>query len=221
MDSSLNANGRANKDSDSQPENEATFRTGPLVNLASLVGSFDCDPVVIFGAVDFKPEDFCDANRRIPYIKASHLFAHCVEATRCEHLGLLLGQMAEPSLLGLAGFLLRTASTVEQALQALVANLDLHDEGGASTLRIGPSHTSLEFALQIPGVAAPQQIYDLAATIMHKVMLGLCGPDWVATEVRLPRREPDDITPYQQHFRAKLLFNSPSCSVVVLIGFAR
>jgi AraC-like DNA-binding protein len=192
---------------------EAAFRVGPLVNLASLVRSFDCDPVAVFRAADFNPEEFADPNKRIPYIKGSKLLAHCVESTRCEHLGLLLGQMAEPSLLGIAGFLLQTAPTVEKALQSLVANLDLHDEGGTSTLNIGPNQTSFGFALQIPDIVATEQIYDLSATIMHKIMCGLCGPNWTPTAIRFARRKPDDITPYQQYFRTTLLFNSPDCSV--------
>jgi AraC-like DNA-binding protein len=213
MDSRFNGHGAGTKGSNARPGSEPTFRVGPLVNLADLVRSFDCDPVTVFGAAGFKPEEFTDPNMRIPYIKGSQLLAHCVETIRCEHLGLLLGQMAEPSLLGLVGFILNTAQTVEEALRSLVANLDLHDEGATCSLNIGPSHTSLEFALQIPGVAATAQIYDLSATIMYKIMLGLCGPNWAPTAIRLGRRKPYDVTPYRQYFGTTLLFDLPNCAV--------
>ncbi len=192
---------------------EATFRVGPLVNLASLVRSLGCDPVLIFKQSGFDPEEFQDSGHRLPYIQSSRLLANCVETTGCEELGLLLGQQAEASHLGLAGFLMRAAPKVEQALRVLVENLDLHDEGGTATLDIGPDYSCFGFALQLPGLSATEQIYDLSAVMLYKIMQALCGADWAATSVKLARREPDDWRPYQRFFRTSLFFNSTECSV--------
>jgi AraC-like DNA-binding protein len=195
------------------PAKEATFRVGPLVNLASLVRSLGCDPVLIFKQSGFDPDEFQDPDHRLPYIQSSRLLANCVEATGCDELGLLLGKQAEASHLGLAGFLMRAAPKVDQALRVLVENLDLHDEGGTATLDIGPDYTCFGFALQLPGVSATAQIYDLSAVMLYKIMQALCSADWVATSVKLARREPDDWRPYQRFFRTSLFFNSTECSV--------
>lgn len=192
---------------------EATFRVGPLVNLASLVSSLGCDPDLIFKQSGFDPEEFQDPDHRLPYLQSSRLLANCVEATGCDELGLLLGQRAETSHLGLAGFLMRAAPKVDQALRVLVENLDLHDEGGSATLDIGPDYTCFGFAIQLPGLSATEQICDLSAVMLYKIMQALCGAEWAATSVKLARREPDDWRPYQRFFRTSLFFNSTECSV--------
>jgi AraC-like DNA-binding protein len=192
---------------------EITFRVGPLVNLASVLLSLGCEPGPIFSEAGFDPEEFQDPDHRIAFVSCSRLLTRCVEATGCDHLGLLVGQRAGPSHLGVAGFLLRAASSVEQALQALVENLDLHDQGGTATLDIGPEFTSLGYTIQMPGVSATDQIYDLAATVMYRIMQTLCGADWVAATVKLERRQPDDMTLYRRFFRSDLYFNTTEFSI--------
>ena len=190
-----------------------TFRVGPLVNLASVVRSLGFDPVPIFRRSGFSLEEFRDPDHWMPYLRASQLLSDCVQATGCDYLGLLIGQHAEPSHLGIPGFLVRAAPRVEQALRALVENIDLHDHAGTVTFSVGPEYSSLSFAIHMPGVSATEQIYDLSASIMVKIMQTLCGPDWVASTVKLVRREPDNWGPYRRFFRTTLFFNSTECTI--------
>jgi AraC-like DNA-binding protein len=192
---------------------EVSFRVGPLVNLVSLLRSLGCDPEPIFRRRGFDPKEFEDSDHWVPYLRSSQLLADCVDATGCEQLGLLLGQRAEPSHLGLAGFLVRAAPKVGQALYALVENMDLHDEGGTVLLDIGPEYTSLGFALHLPAVSASEQICDLSAVMMYKIMKALCGEDWIASTVKLIRQEPEDREPYRRFFRTSLFFNSTECAI--------
>lgn len=192
---------------------EATTRVGPLVNLASLVRSLGCDPEPLFRKFGFDPEEFQDPDSRMPYLPLSRLLAECAQATGCYQLGFLLGQQAEPSHLGLAGFLMRAAPKVDQALRVLVDNLDLHDEAGSVLLDIGPDYTSLGHVIELPGVSATEQIYDLSAVMIYKIMRAFCGADWVAASVKLARREPRDCKPYQRYFRTSLFFNSTESSI--------
>jgi AraC-like DNA-binding protein len=186
---------------------------GPLVNLAPLVRSLGCDPGPVFRQSGFSLEEFEDPDHWMPYLRSSRLLANCVDATGCDQLGLLLGQKASPSHLGMAGFLLRAAPNVGEALKAFVENLDLHDEGGVATLDIGPEFTSLGFALHLPGLSATEQICDLSIVMMYKVMRALCGDDWAASTVRLQRTEPEDWEPYRRYFRSTLFFNSTECAI--------
>lgn len=197
---------------------EATFRVGPLTNLASLLLSLGCDPGPVFSRAGFSLEEFQDPDHTLPYVQASRLLADCVEISGCDHLGLLLGQLAGPSHLGMVGFLMRAAATTEQALLALVENLDLHERGSSITLDIGPEYSSLEFSLQIPGVSAVDQIHDLATVMMYKSMRALCGEDWIASAVRIARREPEDLTPYRRFFRTAVYFDATECAVTFQNG---
>jgi AraC-like DNA-binding protein len=190
---------------------EPTFRLGPLVHLPTTIRSLGHEPRPLFAAAGFDVEDFRDPDHRARYVPVSRLLQRCVDATGCEHLGLLVGQHAGPSYLGLAGFLARCSSTVGRALEVLGQNLDLHEDGSQLLLEQGPRYASLVFTLQVPGLAAVPVIYDLALTMCCQVMRTLCGADWNPATVHLERGAPDDRSPYQDYFRATVYFDSSEC----------
>lgn len=200
-------------DTDSSKQ-DSTFRVGPLVNLSKLLVILGCEPDPIFESAGFRREDFEDTGNRIPYVSASRLLADCVTTTQCDHFGLLLGQMAGPSYLGVAGFLASTASTVGQALQALVDNLDLHDEGGTVALQIEDDYCRLSFSIHQPGVSAIEQIHDMSVVIMCEIMRALCGREWNASQVHLLRKKPRDLAPHIRYFRTAVLFDDQYCGIV-------
>lgn len=196
------------------PTRESTVRVGPLVNIPGVLLELGCDPDPVFERAGFNRGELEDTEHRISYEAGRRLLTECVRTTGCEHFGLLLGQMANPSHLGLAGFLIRTASTVGHALQALVENLDLHDGGATCVLLVEENYCRLSFHIHQPGVSASAQIYDMSATIMFKIMRSLCGSDWKASQVLLMRRKPADSTPYTNFFRTSVIFDSEACAIL-------
>jgi len=173
-----------------------------------------CEPEPILDSLGFKPRQFENPDFELTYIQTSRLIARCVEVTGCEHFGLLMGIRAEPSSLGIAGFMLRTAHDVDTALHALKRHLDLHDQGGSVTLASKDESTSLGYALHLSGVSATDQVFDLSITLTCKIMRGLCGEDWNPTEVLLSRPAPKDTTPYERFFKAPIRFNAIESTVV-------
>ena len=193
---------------------DSTVRVGPLVNIPTLLLKLGCDPEPILENAGFRAGEFEDIEHKISYLKGSRLLADCVAATGCDQFGLMLGQMAGPSHLGVAGFLACSALKVGQALETLVENLDLHDDGGTCTLQVGDHFTQLSFHIHQPGVKAVAQIYDLSAVVMCKLMRALCGRDWNPSQVLLMRARPQMMLPYSRFFRAALLFDSKRCGIV-------
>lgn len=192
----------------------STVRVGPLYNIPKLLIDLGCDPEPIFERNGFHPEAFKDTEHRISYLMGSRLLADCVATTNCDHFGLLLGQMASPSYLGVVGFMVNAASTVGQALEALVEYLDLHDEGSTVSLKTEEDYCQLNFQIFQPGVSAAAQICDLSVVIMCKIMRSLCGNDWNATQVQLMKRRPDNAAPYLRYYRTSVLFDSDKCGIV-------
>lgn len=192
---------------------EGIVRVGPLVNIERVITKLGFDPEVAFRRAGVQPAVFRDPDHRVSYLQAGQLIAEGAAVTGCPHFGLLVGVEGEPSHLGVAGFLVRAAATTRQALTALVENLDLHDTGGTPALDVEHGYARLSFSVHQPGVAALDHIYDLCAAIMYGVLRSLCGDDWKATEVCLPRRRPADITPYKRLFRATPLFDSDRCAI--------
>ena len=173
-----------------------------------------CESGPILDSLGFKPGQFEDPDFELPFIPTSRLIARCVEVTGCEHFGLMVGMRAEPSSLGIAGFMLSTAHDVETALQALLRHLDLHDTGGTASLVTNGDLTCLGYAIHLSGVSATDQIYDQSVAIACKIMRALCGEDWNPTEVLLSRPTPQDPALYSHFFKAPIRFNATESSIV-------
>ena len=193
---------------------EPFVRVGPLMSVPALLREFDCSPEQILGEAGLNLTQFEDPDTEIPFLAGSKMLARCVTATGCQHFGLLMGERAGSSSLGLAGFILRFAPNVGAALQALLRHLELHDQGGVPVLNTGDEKSSFGYALYLPDVAAADQIYDLSTAMACNIMRDLCGQDWNPTEVLLARRQPSDLTPYKHFFRAPLGFDAEQNAVV-------
>ncbi|MCP4285709.1 MAG: AraC family transcriptional regulator [Gammaproteobacteria bacterium] len=181
--------------------------------MPALVCDLNCDPEPIFASAGFNSTQFTDPDFEISFVSGSKLLSRCITATGCDHLGLLLGERAHPSSLGVAGFLLQTAPSVGIALQDLVHHLDLHDRGAVVTVVTNDYRTLLEYAIHLPGVEATNQIYDLSMTVACNIMRGLCGAHWNPTEVLFLQRPPQNLAPYKRLFRAPLRFNAGQCAL--------
>ena len=197
----------------SKPIREYTVRIGPMASLPDVLRSFDQDPEPLLAAFGFRVRDFDNPDHRVPYLRTSKLLSACVDATGCGHLGLLLAQRSGPTHLGLAGFLAHAAPSVEQALGALMENLDLHDDGGSGTFEIQRDFCSLRYSVHLDDVSAMEQITDLSAGMMCGIMVYLCGSDWRPLTVHLTRREPSDRALYRRYFRSAVYYHAPETQV--------
>jgi AraC-like DNA-binding protein len=192
---------------------DGVVRVGPLMAIPAVLEALGVDPEPLFESVGFDLDRFDDPELRVPYLAASRLIARCTEATGCEHFGLLVGQRAGPSTLGVAGFMLRVAPDVRTALRDLVRHLDLHDEGGVPFVETQGEVSLLGYAIHQRGAQAAAQIYDLSIAIACNIMRTLCGKAWRASQVMLSRRKPRDIAPYQRFFQGPLRFDAEQSAV--------
>jgi len=195
-------------------QQQAIVRVGPMMSLPTILRELGCEPEPILGSLGFKPSQFDDPDHELPFILTSRLFARCVEATACKHFGLLIGMRADPSSLGIAGFMLSTAHDVNAALLSLRRHLDLHDQGGAVSIVTDGDLTSLSYAIHLSGVSATDQIYDQSIAIACKIMRGLCGEDWNPTKVLLSRPPPLNPALYKNFFKAPIRFNATENAIV-------
>jgi AraC-like DNA-binding protein len=159
-------------------------------------------------------EDFDDPDRTVPYKDADELFGACLRATSCQHFGLRVGQRMNLRSFGLLGRLVASADTVGQALQDLSLYFLMHESGGAPMAAIHGGSVTFSYGIQAPGVKNSQQIYDLAAAAMTNIMRDLCGRDWRADAVLLPRRRPRDVEPYRAFFEVPLRFESLQAGLI-------
>lgn len=189
-----------------------TFRVGPLINLAPLVMSLGYDPEPIFKRCGFELNDFENPDHRQLYSRGVDLIKECAETTHCAHFGVLLGEQADVSMLGIAGFLVRSAPTVEEALASLIENLDLQEDASTAELQLDTDYASLVYTLNVPSQEGIEHIYDLVAAIMYSLIRTVCGQK-IPMTVKLIRSAPLDLRPYRRLFGTSVFFNSTECSV--------
>jgi len=192
---------------------ERSVRVGVLMNVPAVLTAHGVDPRPIFKRTGIEMQLLKDPDQKLSYLKLSHLLAECAETTRCEHFGLLVGQTAAPSHLGIAGYMVRVAADVETALTKLTDYFDLHDEGGTPTLNIGSQLTLLGYTVTQPGAKAIEQIYDLTTAFVFILMRGLCGSAWRPSQVILSRRRPADTSPYRDFFECMPQFDAEMSAI--------
>ena len=104
------------------------------MHLPAVLRELGCVPSAVLSDAGFDEGYFADPDLPIPYVGGTRLLAHCVAASGCEHLCLLIGERVGPEALGLPGLLLMSATNVGAALGDLIRHMDLHDRGGVVTL---------------------------------------------------------------------------------------
>ena len=195
------------------PAGDSPVRVGPMVNIAPVLSELGQDAEEVFNQVGLKLEWYTNPDAQVSYLRCGRLFAEAASATGCDYFGLLVGQASKPSHLGLVGFLVRTAETVEEALNHFIEYLDLHDKGGTLSLSTQGAFSQLSFHVHQLGMEGIDQVYDLCAAVMHRIMQSLCGEKWTATEVMLPRKEPADKIPYRRLFRTVIIYDADLCAI--------
>ena len=192
---------------------EAIVRVGPMVNIAPLLKTLDCDPAEVFEAAGLTPEYFENSNNRVRYSQADDLLRACADRTGCEHFGLLLGSMSEPWHLGLPGLAVYAAPSLEDGLRSMSELLDLHDQAARTYLEVRDGQAHFSFFLAQMNLASIDQAVDLAAANMLQIIRTVCGARWQPGAVWLPRRAPESIMPYERFFHAPVYFDSAELSV--------
>jgi hypothetical protein len=80
---------------------------GAAKEICTVLAELGANPERIIAEAGLDPRLFDDGNNLISFRALSHLLALCVERTNCPHFGLLVGQKATLSSLGLVGLLIR------------------------------------------------------------------------------------------------------------------
>lgn len=188
---------------------------GPVMALPGLLAEFGVDPQRALAAAGIKPQVFDHLANRMPLADMGRLLNICVEETRCEHFGLLLGDRFEMRGFGPLGYLLQNSATVGDAVRMLVKNLHWHDRGAVPVFFApSPSKVTLGYSIYNHETEAIPQIYDTAIMIGFRIMHELCGPDWKPAHVQLAYRKPVHAGPHRQYFQSQVQFNAEISGIV-------
>ena len=115
---------------------QSTVRVGSLLPILAILDEFGSDSEEVLDAAGINPSLIDDPDLLIPYEARATLIARSVEATGCDHFGLLVGQQMDLCSLGLPGLLARSMPDVETALRTLQKYFAAHTPGAALELEL-------------------------------------------------------------------------------------
>jgi AraC-like DNA-binding protein len=170
------------------------------------------DPTAVLHGTGFDPSYFTDPDLPMQYRAGARLLKHCAAVTGCEHLGLLIGERVDSTIMGLPGLLLASAKDVRTGLRDLAQYMDLHDRGAVVALEEDRDTALLCYSV-VATVESVDHLNDMAMAIAGNLMRGFCGKDWRPTEVLLPRRPPVDPVIWERSFRSPVRFGAERCGM--------
>jgi len=139
-----------------------------------------------------------DPENRIPFSLLGRFIAACADATRCDHLGLLIGAEEGVDALGVVGHLARHSHDVGSALRNVSSFLHHQEVGGVATLTVERGIAVFDYSIELEGLRAGDQIADGAMAITTRLLQFLCGPKWTPREVHLMHKRPRDTAPFRR-----------------------
>jgi AraC-like DNA-binding protein len=184
-----------------------TVRACTLTAFEPVVAQLGADADDLLCQVGLSRQFLHDPENNVPFRTVGRLLRLAVEATRCRHVGLLMGQRTGMSSLGAVGFLMRSSPTVGDALRALVTHFGANQRGSAASLQVGSPLATISYVVLVPGVEALEQIYPVAIGIGINSMREMCGDEWRAEEITFSFAD-RDANAFRKAFKAPIRFNA-------------
>jgi AraC-like DNA-binding protein len=182
------------------------IKVGVISAIPNVLLRAGVDPISVARDTGLSLEMFADPENVVPFAALARLLNDSAKATHCEHFGLLVGQQASASSLGLVGLLVEQSGTVLDALENLARYLHLQDGRGIPTLAVAEGTALLGYrviGLSIPGTL---EFVDAAVATRFNILRRLCGSSWRPTEVALPRARPHGVRPFDSFFGVHVRF---------------
>jgi AraC-like DNA-binding protein len=192
----------------------AHLRVASLHAIPKLIRSLGGTPSEVLQPLKITERFLSKEDNALPLSVVGEMLHRAVQATDCEHFGLLAGSHSGTRQLGLPGKLIALCPTVSLALNTLRRYLHLHNRGSIALIHFRDDQAMLGYAVidgNFPGI---QELHDGAIAIGLNIMRDLLGPQWCPTQVHLMRRPPKHPEVYARHFGAPCFFNAVRSELV-------
>ncbi len=190
-------------------------RVGPFCALPGLLREHGVRPAILLRRVGLAADALADRDLRIGYATLAALLDASARATRCSHIGLLLGARWRLDHVGLPGEIAGCCATVGEALQAFTSHQWINSSGGVAYLHRGAGTTSLGYAVFEPGLhAGVDQIHDMVIAAGVRLIRELAAkPGWSPAQVTLSRKKPQDAAIHRRMLGAPVRFDAEASAL--------
>jgi AraC-like DNA-binding protein len=184
----------------------ALIKVGAVSAIPKVLHNLGMDLASVTSAAGLCLKMFADPENVMPFVALGRLLSECVKMARCEHFGLLVGQQACASSLGLVGLLVEHSTDVRDGLENLARYLHLRDEHGIPTLEITKDTALLGYRVYELWIPGTLEFVDAAMATRFNIMRRLCGSAFQPFEVTLPRAKPQNVRPFDSFFGVRVRF---------------
>ncbi len=184
------------------------MRIGPVSHIPALLSSHGVKLAPILRAVGLPRDALANPDNAITILQMARLVSVCAKRTGRPHFGLLAGQSASLTQLGLVGLQMLNAETVGAAWRGLILNLHLNGRAMVPALTVSDGMVGLSFSFYASEAGEESQFVDYSLAIACNAMRTLGDRRWAPAEVHISRRAPPDVGPYRRFFMAPVHFNS-------------
>lgn len=129
-------------------------------------------------------------------------------------LGLHMGERLRPQDLGVVGYAIAHAATVEHLLSTYVRYFVVYALGVDMKLEVNDSRASWSYQLTDPGIVVRRQDAEMALVFIHTVIQRGIGDDWQLLEVHFEHDKPKDTSEHRRIFNAPVMFGKPVNALV-------
>jgi len=187
-------------------------RVGALTAVPQVLFSLGADPTAMVMCRGINLSVLRNAENMVPTLATGQLLEACANATGCRHFGLMVGKSGSLATLGVLGRLMQNARTVGEAFEDLMENQHRDVQGALSYLRVLNDSAVVGYTIYQKGIQASSQIYDVALSHLLNIFIELANSK--PNEVAIPCAKPVNLTPYRNHFRTLLRFDSDRAAIM-------
>lgn len=183
------------------------IRSAKFMGFTELVEELGGNPERILSQVGISLAQLQDPETLVSataFVESLQLAAGLTQRT---DFGLRLGMRQGVDVLGPLGLLARQCADAGEAFRMMSRFVGLHNPGSVVGMEIQGSKAYLTYDDVTPKLPRNPQICDLALGVAMEMMGLFLGKEWRPNGVYFAHRRPDDISFYQEVFRAPLFFD--------------
>lgn len=170
---------------------------GPYLSTVGIPSSVRADPTVLV---------------TVPQFVEVLEVASRAQSDNC--LGLHIGERMRAPDLGVLGYAIKHAATLELLLHTYVNYFAVYAYGMDMRMQIDDNRVSVIIHLADSTIIARQQDSELALAFLHTVIKDNLQGDWRIQEVHFEHEKPADISEHHRIFNAPLCFNKPFNAII-------
>lgn len=194
-----------------------------LFGLAGVIESYGCSADELAEKMGVNHQALYRLDLHVDEVAFNDLLEEAAIVCKDRFIGLQLASRQSWRTLGPVWFLLRTATTVGQALQFIAAHLELYSE--AISAYCVYSDTSLTFCYEVRRIGRPQrdsrvQVTELGLAVTCYELRQLLGDTWRPQHAQFRHGQPDNLTPLSRIFGDKLFFNQDVNAITLTLADA-